>query len=125
MKRLLSFFFVFTILVSFVACEQPGINGVDTPVTLEKKNTTDKVVDTTPIVYEMLESEWDITSNNIIVNITDEFNYVRSHDFYVHLNYPEYSNVVSLGQYVGMSFVIEELGVNNLNGVSIYAIVGD
>lgn len=124
MKKLLSFLFVFVSLVSFVACES-GINSTEDPITLEKKNTTDRVINTTPVVYEMLESEWDVTSNNIVVHITDEFNYVRSHDFYVHLNYPNYSNVVSLGSHVEMNFVIEELGVNNLNNVTIYAIVGD
>lgn len=117
---------VFSLMLLFFGCQTENNDSI--PVTPISKSLMQSVQNpdvTLPVLFEFLPSTFDVTSNNIVVQITDEFSYVRSRNFYALLTYQESTIVLYLGEYIPMNFIVEGYGGNNFQSITIYSAQGD
>lgn len=117
---------VFSLMLLFFGCQTESNDSIPVAPISKTSLHSEKTLDSAlPVVFEFLPSTFDITSNNIVVQITDEFRYVRSRNFYASLTYDEFTLVLYLGEYIPMNFIVEGYGGNNFQSITIYSEQGD
>ncbi|MGV8131379.1 MAG: hypothetical protein ACP5N7_04755 [Candidatus Pacearchaeota archaeon] len=120
MKKL---FVLLSIVILFFSCTEN--NTSEPEENLGKKKPAD-VQSFQPMQdFEFLRSTTTVSGNNLEVQITDEFYFVRSRHFFVEITYEGYSQLIYLNETIDMNFTLENYGTQFFQYLKVYAIQGD